>query len=529
MEAATGAPDALADLRRGAAELARGIAERRWSAREIVAAHIARIEAVDPVLNAVVVRRFDAARAEADRADLAVRDGTPLGPLHGVPITIKEQFAVAGTPASLGVAGARDDDRDGPLVARLRAAGAIVLGKTNVPQLLIYNEADNPVYGRTNNPWNGLRASGGSSGGEAAIIAACGSPLGLGSDIGGSLRAPSHACGIAALKPTSGRLSNEDARAAAYANGQTAILSQSGPMARRVEDLTLAMRVLAAPGQERFDPSLSPVAWREPGAVDVAGLRIGVYDDDGYFAASPAVKRAVAEAAAALAARGAQLVAFSPPDVARAMETFLSILAADGARAAKRRLGGGAVDRRVAGLLQLAAIPNALRPAIVGAAAAFGQRRLSRQIASIRPSSADGYWTLVDGQAAYRRRFVAELDGRGIDALVCPPHALPALTHGASYYLSTAASYSMLYNLLGMPAGVVPVTRVRAGEATPRPAGRDLVDRTAAQVERDSAGLPIGVQVVARHWREDVALAVMAALEAALCEDPGYPQLPPVL
>jgi fatty acid amide hydrolase len=513
----------------GAAELARGIAAGRWSARDVVAAHIARIEAVDPALNAVVVRRFEAARAEAELADAAVREGAPLGPLHGVPITIKEQFALAGTPATIGVAGARDDVQDGPLVARLRAAGAIVLGKTNVPQLLIYNEADNPVHGRTNNPWNRERSSGGSSGGEAAIIAACGSPLGLGSDIGGSLRAPSHACAIASLKPTTNRLSNEDARGSGFAEGQIAIVSQPGPMARRVEDLVLAMRVLAAPGQERFDSAVPPVPWREPGEVDVAGLRIGTYDDDGFFPSSPAVKRAVAESAAALRALGVDVVSFAPPDVGQAIETFMSILAADGARSAKRRLGTGARDRRVNGLLQLAAIPNALRPAFVGLAAALDQRRLSRQIASIRPSSAGGFWALVEEQNAYRRRFTGELDRLGIDVLLAPAHALPALTHGSTYYLSTAASYSMLYNLLGMPAGVVPVTRVRDDEAQPRAAGRDLVDRAAAEVERGSAGLPIGVQVVARQWREDLVLAVMAELERALSANAEYPALPPAL
>jgi fatty acid amide hydrolase len=513
----------------GAAELARGIAAGRWSASDVVAAHIARIEAVDPKLNAVVVRRFEAARAEAELADAAVRAGAPLGPLHGVPITIKEQFALAGTPATIGVAGARDDVQDGPLVARLRAAGAIVLGKTNVPQLLIYNEADNPVYGRTNNPWNLERASGGSSGGEAAIIAACGSPLGLGSDIGGSLRAPSHACAIACLKPTTNRLSNEDARGSGFAEGQIAIVSQPGPMARRVEDLVLAMRVLAAPGQERFDSAVPPVPWREPGEVDVAGLRIGTYDDDGFFPSSPAVRRAVAESARALRALGAEIVSFAPPDVGPAIETFMAILAADGARSAKRRLGAGARDRRVNGLLQLAGIPNVLRSTLVGLAAALDQRRLSRQIAAIRPSSTGGFWALVEEQNAYRRRFIGELDRLGIDVLVAPALALPALTHGSTYYLATAASYSMLYNLLGMPAGVVPATRVRDDEAQPRAAGRDVVDRAAAEVERGSAGLPIGVQVVARHWREDLVLAVMAQLERALSANPGYPALPPAL
>jgi fatty acid amide hydrolase len=154
---------------------------------------------------------------------------------------------------------------------------------------------------------------------------------------------------------------------------------------------------------------------------------------------------------------------------------------------------------------------------------------LSRQIAAIRPSSTDGFWSLVEQQNAYRRRFTGELDRLGIDVILAPVHALPALTHGGAYYLVTAASYSILYNLLGMPAGAVPVTRVRNDEARPRAAGRDMVDRAAAEVERGSAGLPIGVQVVARHWREDLVLAVMAELERALCANPEYPALPPVV
>ena len=512
--------------RKSAVELARGVAAREWSAADVVDAHVARIEAVDGALNAVVARRFDAARAEAKRADAAVRDGAPLGPLHGVPVTIKEQFAVAGLLTTLGVEGTRVVDRDGPLVARLRAAGAIVLGKTNVPQLLIYNETDNPVYGRTNNPWNLARSPGGSSGGEAAIVAACGSPLGLGSDIGGSLRAPAHACGIATLKPTSGRLSNEDGREAGFAEGQIAVVSQPGPMARSVADLALAMRVLAAPGQEAFDPSHAPVPWTAADAA-VAGVRVGVYDDDGFFAASPAVKRAVADAARALEAQGARCVPFVPPGVPGAIEIFLGILSADGARGAKRRLGTSARDVRVRGLLQLAGLPNAVRPALTLLAAAAGQRTLGRQIAAIRPSSTDRFWSLVEAQAAYRRRFAAALDTAGVDVLLCPPHALPALTHGAAYSLTTAASYAMLYNLLGLPAGVVPVTRVRDDEARPRRAGRDAAQRAAATVERDSAGLPVGVQVVARRWREDLVLAVMAALERAVSPNGDYPLHPP--
>ena len=498
---------------RSATDLAGDIAAGSISARDAVEACIARIEAVNRALNVVVETRFEEARAEADRADAVRRSGAALGPLHGVPITIKEQFAVAGMATTIGVAPPLRVEADGPLVARLRDAGAIVLGKTNVPQLLIYNETDNPVYGRTNNPYGRDRSCGGSSGGEAAIIAAHGSPLGLGSDIGGSLRTPSHACGIAAFKPTSGRLTNEDARPGGFAHGQTAIVSQPGPMARRARDLALAMRVLAAPGQERFDPSIAPVPWRDPDEVDVASLRIAYYEDDGFFPAAPSVRRAVREAVARLAARGAHVERFTPPDVAGAMTTYFGILAADGARGAVRRLGAGARDRRVRGLLQLVSIPALARPFARALATVALQRHLAHEIGSIRPSSADGFWSLVEAQADYRRRFVAELDRGGFDAIVCPPHALPALRHGSSSWLTSAGSYAMLYNLLGMPAGVVPVTTVDPDEQRYDAAPFDVALRAARAVVRGSAGLPLGVQVVARHWNDDVALAVMIALD----------------
>lgn len=497
-----------------ASELARAIAAGTIGARAAVDAHIARIEAVNPALNAVVQTRFDEARAEADEADRSLHHDRLRGPLHGVPITIKEQFEVAGMISTLGVAPAARDEHDGPLVARFRAAGAIVLAKTNVPQLLLFNETDNPVYGRTVNPADPKRSCGGSSGGEAAIIAAHGSPLGLGSDIGGSLRTPAHACGIASLKPTSYRLTNEDARLSGFGFGQLAIVSQPGPMARSVADLTLAMRVLAAPGLDHVDPPVAPLSWHEPGAVDVASLRIAYYEDDGFFPAAASVRRAVREAVELLRDCGAHVEPFAPPDVATAMRLFLGILSADGGAGPKRRLGPHRADRRIKGLLQIAQMPAALRPLAVSLSAALGQRRLSQQIAQIRPVDVDAFFGLVEEQAAYRRAFVAALDFGRFDAIVCPPHALPALTHGSSYDLTGAASYAMLYNLLGMPAGVVPVTTVRDDEQNPPRAGRDIVERTARDVVRGSAGLPVGVQVVARHWREDVALAVMGAIEA---------------
>jgi fatty acid amide hydrolase len=418
--------------------------------------------------------------------------------------------------------------KDGLLVRRLRDAGAIVLGVTNVPQLLIYHESDNPLYGRCNNPWSLDRTPGGSSGGEASIVAAGGSTMGLGSDIGGSLRVPAHFAGLQTLKPTSGRLSSLDLLVDLFASGQEAILAQAGPLARRVEDVELMLRVLAAPGQEQADPAVPPVAWREPGALTLSGLRVGMYVDDGFFPAAPAVRRAVDAAGAALRGLGVHVEPFAPPRVADAIRIFFGILGADGGAWARRALRGNPHDRRVDGLLQVAGMPNAVRGGVAAGAARVGQKRLAETILSLKPISADGYWQLTAQRTRYRDAFLRAMDSSHLDALICPPHALPALKHGASYYLFTAGSYSILYNLLGMPAGVVAATRVRAGEESDRAVSRDIVERTARQVERGSAGLPIGVQIAARHWREDVVLALMPALEAHFRQQPDYPAAPPI-
>ena len=272
-----------------------------------VEAHIARIEAVDGRLNAVVARRFDDARAEADAVDAARARGETLGPLAGVPITVKEQFDVEGLATTFGLPTPRRRAarrRTGRSSTRLRDAGAIILGKTNVAELLFYQEGDNPLFGRTNNPWDLERTSGGGSGGEGAIIAAGGSPLGLAADIGGSIRTPAHFCGIQGLRPTSGRLTNLDSPPELFFPGMEAVILDPGPMARTVADLELAMRVLAAPGLEKLDPRIAPVAWPDPNAVSIEGLRIGVFEDDGYWPASPALRRAVREAAEILTERG---------------------------------------------------------------------------------------------------------------------------------------------------------------------------------------------------------------------------------
>lgn len=497
-----------------AAGLARRVAAGEVSAREMVDEALARIDAVDAALNAVAFRRFDAARREADELDAARRRGEALGPLAGVPLSVKECFFLPGTPSTIGVqrfVGADYEEEYAPL-ARLRAAGAIVVAKTNVPQLMVMHETDNPVYGRTNNPWDLERTPGGSSGGEAALLAAGGAALGIGNDLGGSIRIPAHFCGLAGLKPTSGRLTN----VGGFANfrGMEAFQPQSGPLARRVEDVALAWQTMLDTAPR--DPRTIPLPWRDPSRVEVDRLRIGWFDDDGYFPASPALRRAVRAAIDALQAAGAEIVPFPIAFMPEALRLYFGLVSADGGADCRRILGRSARDWRVRQLLWLGSLPRVLRGPAAAALRLGGQRRTAELVEWTGARSTDRYWQLTWQLRELAHRFHHAWREAGLDALVCPPHALPALRHGTSAELGPAASYSMLFNVLELPAGVVPVTCVAAGEESDRAATADRIDRLAAQCEQGSAGLPTGVQIVAPAWREDVVLALMQAVEASV-------------
>ncbi len=511
-----------------ATAIAAGVASGELSAKEVVEAHIARIEAVDGRLNAVVTRRFDEARAEAATVDAAIARGEKLGPLAGVPITIKEQFNVAGLPTTFGLPTrrARLATADGPLVRRLRDAGAIVLGKTNVAQFLFYQEADNPLFGKTCNPWNLKRTSGGGSGGEGAIIAAGGSALGLAADVGGSIRTPAHFCGVHGFRPTSWRLTNLDSPPEMFFPGFNEIALDPGPMARSVADLVLAMEVLAAPGLERVDARIPPVPWPDPASVRIEGLRVAMFDDDGFWSASPALRRATQEAGAALRLRGAVVDHITPLEPEMAAKVYFSFMMADGFAWAAPQLAGNPVDGRIKMARQIAKIPNQLKPPMAGLLRLLRQRHLAGTIMTSRRMAVKEYWRLAADRNRWRDAFLATLDARRYDAILCPPHALPALFHGGSKLLFDTTSYSVRFNVLGMPAGVVAATRVREGEESDRGFSLDIVERAARKTEKGTVGLPVGVQVAARQWRDDIVLAVMAALEDHFRQQPDYPQNP---
>jgi fatty acid amide hydrolase len=497
-----------------ATELARGIAERKFSATEAVSAHVDRQNEVQPALNAVAVPLYDQALAAAKAADLErARHDQPL---YGVPVTVKECFDVVGTATTAGLKGRAGNlkHEDAALVARLREAGAIVTAKSNLAQLELFVESDNPLYGRTNNPWDLARTPGGSSGGEAALVAAGASPLGIGTDIGGSIRVPAHFCGLCGLRPTPGRLSLSGTADELLFGHVDAIPDAAGPIARTVADLRLAMQALGAPVPD----------------VQVTGLVIGLYDHDGFFPASAAVRRAARQAASFLETAGVRVVPFDPPDVQEALDVFYGIFTADGAAAYRQLLAGEVLDPRVAQLMQLAEMPAWLRPVLGAGLTVVGQGRLARLVRSTGIRTKEELAGLIARRDAYRRRFDAAISEAGVDVLLCPPNALPALRHGATGDLGPASvSYTALYNLLAWPAGVVPVTTVRPAEVDRRRPGGDRMEAAARKVDKDSARLPVGVQVVAPPGRDDLVLAVMEAIETGLRGSVDFPAAPPPL
>jgi len=288
-----------------ATELARLVRQREISAYELIDAHLRRIEQVDPQINAVV--QLDAERAldAARGADAALLRGSPLGTLHGVPFTVKDNFETEGIVTAIGVAerASTVPTSDATAVIRLKAAGAILLGKTNCPPWGGGSDTDNEVYGRTNNPYDLERSVSGSSGGEAAIIAAGGSPLGLGSDSGGSIRDPAHFCGLAALKPTAGLIPvtgilDDDGRFGMMSDPRT----QVGPIGRSVADVATLTSVLAGP--DGIDAGCIPVPFRDPSTVSIQGLRVAVHYDNGVVTPAPETTVTVRAAADALATAG---------------------------------------------------------------------------------------------------------------------------------------------------------------------------------------------------------------------------------
>jgi amidase len=451
-----------------ATALARAIRAKEVSSAEVVQVYLQRIEAVNPALNAVVQLCADTALAEAKAADATLARGQLLGPLHGVPMTIKDSLDTAGVITTGGTTGRATyvPAQDATVVARLRAAGAILLGKTNTPELTLWGETDNLIYGRTNNPYDLTRTPGGSSGGAAAIVAAGGAPLDIGSDTRGSIRVPAHFTGIAGIKPTSGRVPRTG-HIVPWGLGAVDALTQLGPLARYVEDLVLTLPIIGGPDWQ--DPAMVPMPLGDPQAVPLKGLRVAQYTDNGILAATPETVAAVHRAATTLTEAGAQVRDDRPAGLEQAAALYNTLSEGDG-RAWVRRL------------LQQAGT-TAIHP------------RLQQRLADATPLHVGDFTAVLEEVDRCRSAMLTFL--HDYDVILCPVCAFPAPAHGKATL--SIVSYTEIYNLTGWPGAVV------RGGTSPE-------------------GLPIGVQIVARPWREDVALAVAQYLEEAL----GGWQRPPL-
>jgi len=436
-------------------ELAAGLRRGDLSSEAVTGACLDRIAAVNPRLNAVVQLRAEAALAEARAADRVPLDRR--GALHGVPLTIKDSLDTTDLVTTGGTIGRASfvPSEDATVVKRLRAAGAIVMGKTNTPDLTLNYETSNLVYGRTTNPYDLERTSGGSSGGAAAIVAAGGSPLEIGSDTGGSIRLPAHFCGVAGLKPTAGRVPRTGHIIDFH--GVSQFLTQIGPIAPRVDDLALALAVLAGP--DGVDPHVVPMPLGDVPRVRVAGLRVGTFTSLPPLEPTRETAAAVESALEALRAGGGAVRRVEIPDSARVFETYMAVLFGDGGAAVAR-----ALERW-----------------------GSGESPLRSRIAGMKALSSAELMAMYERLDQWRSRMLALLSG--LDALVCPVNVGPAPPHGT--FDRATAAYTQVFNLTGWPSTVV-----RAGTSP--------------------EGLPIGVQVVAHPWREDISLAVASEIESAL-------------
>jgi amidase len=311
----------------GAFELDASIRDRVVSSREVIEAHLARIDAVNVRVNAVTDTLAEEALAAADKADAATARGEVTGPFHGVPFTVKETIDVAGSPTTHGVRAMaeRIPPLDAPTVANLRAVGAIPLARTNAPDLALRWHTDNALHGPTRNPWDPTRTPGGSSGGEAAALATGMTPLGIGSDLGGSLRWPSACCGTTAMRPTLGRIPMATSLEPADAPLTMQLMAVQGPMARAALDLRIAFEIMSRPSDR--DPWYTPVPFSGPAIP--SPIRVAVATDPSGQGVDPAVADGVRRVAGVLSNAGYDVEELPLPFVAQASDLWISLVLAE--------------------------------------------------------------------------------------------------------------------------------------------------------------------------------------------------------
>src|SRR6266481_5703561 len=450
-----------------AVSMAEQIRRKRLSPVELVESHLTRIEELNPRLNAFVQVDAEAARRQARVAEEAAGNGEKLGPLHGVPLSIKSSIEVAGLRCESGskLRAGFVAAQDAPLVSRLRQAGAIILGVTNTPELLMAWETDNLLYGRTNSPWDVSRTPGGSSGGEAAAIAAGMSVGGVGSDGGGSIRVPAHFSGICGLKPTPGRIPATGHFPVSA--GAFSWIGVVGPMARTIADVRSLFEVMAGP--DPGDALSAPVPLRSYTEEDLRGLRIGILESDALGAAGSETRAAIGQAAGSLSAQGFNVEPFRLEGLDRALDLWWFFFG---------RVIGNLIRESVAGQ------ENQISPML---------REYLSYANSGSPITLEAFMKACADRDLLRAEILRQMQDAPV--LLSPVSASPAFRHGEGNYLPGTGyrdtmRFSQWLNLTGFPGASVPIGL-------------------------SSEGLPIGVQVIGRPFEDELVLAVAEAVEQA--------------
>uniref|UniRef100_K1PAM0 fatty acid amide hydrolase n=1 Tax=Magallana gigas TaxID=29159 RepID=K1PAM0_MAGGI len=451
-------------------ELEQKLQSGELSAVEVCECYQAVALEVDRKLNCVVEPIWEAEEMALERDQKTGKKG----PLHGMPVSIKENYYIKGYDCTAGMQRCIGDpvSEDAVVVKVLKRQGAVPFVRTNVPQTMMTFECSNPIYGRTLNPQDTNRGPGGSSGGEGALIAAGGSILGIGTDIGGSIRIPANMCGICGLKPTAGRISGAGTHK--LTKGQTLVKSASGMLSRDVDGVTMAMRALLCQYMFDLDPTVPPIPFREEIYQDKKPLRIGYYLDDGYIPSVPSMHRAVEKAKSILESQGHKLIPMQPVDARRMFRLFLDTVGADGTKT------------------------------------------------YLTCMTVYEYWNHALDIEDYKDDTLALWRSLGIDAVICPGFAFPAIPHNTFGDLVGGCVYSTMYNLLNYPAGVLPVTKVTEQDIKDManyPNKTKFEKNIKKMMLGGTVGLPCGVQCVALPYQEELVIRLMKEVEQGLNGD----------
>jgi len=446
--------------------------------------------------------------------------------LYGVPISIKDTFMQKGAFQTGGLACRTEESLrakdDSGFVHILRVhGGALPIVRGNVPQLMMLPECENYIWGRTCNPWNLKRSPGGSSGGDAALVAMKCVPLAVGTDVAGSIRIPASYCGVIGFKPSNMRMGTKGAMKPRKNNrmGSSAVLSSvAGPIARTVDDCVLFLRSVWIPEYYKFDNKMVPLPFNLKVYEKKASFTIGYFVTDDWFEPCDAVKRGLLETITALEKAGHKCVPFSPP--VNGWEVYLQLLSLNGAdgnfRCYMDALEGEKLNKNYRTLYGAANLPNFLRPFL----RKILDKRRGCMINCLRSGglSVHEYWDKISDLQSFVDKWEKGFADAGIEAVIHPALPLPALRHGDTGNLTAAFSYTFLANMLKWPAGVIPVTTVREHEQHYKfenlPENqKDCIANFAADTMKESAGLPVSVAVMTPGYQDENCLRVMKEIE----------------